>query len=146
MIPIHYPEDKVKTRQGANSREIFDPVRKKWLLLTPEEWVRQHFVAYLHFTKNYPISLMAIEKEFFLGELKKRADIVVYSRAMQPFMIIECKEMNTPLTGKVLEQALRYHLVLQPQYLLITNGSYCHGFAMQSGAFGEINIFPEYSA
>lgn len=144
MIKIEFPKEPVKTKQQGSIHEIFDPVRKKWLLLTPEEWVRQNIVQFLLVKKNYPASLLAIEKEIKLGELKKRCDIVVYDRQSQPWMIIECKEMNVALSEKTLEQILRYHITLPAKYLVITNGSHCFGFEKNDNRFKEIDFFPEF--
>ena len=143
MIKINFPKDKIKIREQEGLNEIFDPVRKKWVLLTPEEWVRQNFIQFL-FREKYPASLIAIEKEIKLGELRKRCDIVVYSRDMQPRMIIECKEMNVALSEKTIGQILRYHLVLPCKFLVITNGSYSYGFEKIEGAFKVMNSFPPY--
>src|SRR6478672_9150530 len=118
MIKIEYPDYQFNTKNEHGIEFIFDAFRKKWLTLTPEEWVRQNILQYLTQVKRYPSSLIAIEKEFFLGELKKRCDIVVYSRNAVPWMIIECKEMNIPLSNKVLEQLLRYHIAIQAKYLV----------------------------
>lgn len=145
MIKINFPKDKVTIKQREGINEIFDPVRKKWLLLTPEEWVRQNFVQFL-FQNNYPASLIAIEKEINLGELRKRCDIVVYSREMKPWMIIECKEMTVPLSEKTIEQILRYHIVLPCRFLVITNGSYSYGFEKKENAFMEMDSFPKYAS
>lgn len=145
MIQITFPEHAVTTRQRSGIDEIFDPVRKKWLQLTPEEWVRQHIISYLLKEKNYPASLLAVEKEISVGKLKKRCDIVVYRRDIKPMMIIECKEMDTPLTSKVLEQVLRYHITLQADYLIITNGLHCYGFQKTENQFKEIDQFPDYN-
>jgi hypothetical protein len=123
---------------------IFDPFRKRWLVLTPEEWVRQNILQYLTEVKKYPAKLIAIEKEIYLGELKKRCDVVVYDRNSLPWMIIECKEMNVRVDSKTLEQVLRYHITLPAKYLVITNGSYCYGFEKREGEFFEINAIPEY--
>ncbi len=144
MIKIEYPKYPFKIKKENNSEFIFDPFRKRWLLLTPEEWVRQNILQYLTGIKKYPSSLIAIEKEIFLGELKKRCDIVVYDKAAAPWMIIECKEMNVSLSEKTLEQILRYHITLPAKYLVITNGSYCIGFEKIEGQLFEINEFPEY--
>ena len=145
MIKISFPKDKVKIVQRDGVNEIFDPVRKKWLLLTPEEWVRQNFLQFL-FEEEYPSSLIAIEKEISLGELKKRCDIVVYNRDMQPWMIIECKEMSVPLSEKTIEQILRYHIALPCKYLVITNGSYSYGFVKKDDAFFEMDSFPVFES
>jgi hypothetical protein len=144
MIKIEFPKDRIKTKQRGGINEIFDGIRKKWLLLTPEEWVRQNFIQFLLIKKNYPSSLIAIEKEIKLGELKKRCDVVIYNRQSQPWMIIECKEMNVALGEKTLEQILRYHITLPAKYLIITNGSYCFGFKKEKDQFFQIDLFPDY--
>jgi hypothetical protein len=144
MIKIEFPKEGLKVKQRQGIDEIFDPVRKKWLLLSPEEWVRQNLIQFLLISKNYPLSLIAIEKEIKLGELRKRCDIVVYNRAMQPWMIIECKEMNVALSEKTLDQILRYHISLPAKYLIISNGSYSFGFEKTGGQFFQINSFPNF--
>jgi len=128
-----------RTRDGIN--ELFDAVRKKWVRLTPEEWVRQHMVQYL-LELGYPPSLLAVEKEIRLGELKKRCDIVVYNHHAAPCIIIECKEMNTPLSEAVLHQVLRYHAGLAVPFVIITNGLYCQGFRKTADRFTETHEFP----
>ena len=143
MIKIEFPKQQVQVRQRGGANEIFDIIRKKWLRLSPEEWVRQHMIHYL-LLRKYPASLIAVEKEIKLGELKKRCDIVVYTRQASPFMIIECKEMSIRLSQKTLEQILRYHITLQADYLIVTNGSYCYGFRKIENQFTETNEFPSY--
>jgi hypothetical protein len=143
MIKIEFPKQQVKIRQQVAVNEVFDIIRKKWLRLSPEEWVRQNMIHYL-LLKEYPLSLIAVEKEIRLGELTKRCDLVIYTRNALPFMIIECKEMNAQLYEKTLEQILRYHITLAADYLIITNGSYCFGFKKTGGQFFEINEFPDY--
>lgn len=142
-IKIEFPANKLPTRDAVNGREIFDPVRKLWVMLTPEEWVRQHFIHFL-LSKNYPAALMAVEKKITLGELTKRCDIVVYSRSMKPFMIIECKKMEVALDQKVLDQIFRYNINLQPPYLIVTNGGYTIGMKKENGQFVPVDEFPEY--
>lgn len=144
MIKIKYPKDQVKLRQQGGVNEVFDVVRKKWLLLTPEEWVRQNMMQYLLIQKKYPISLISVEKEIKLGELKKRCDLVVYNRDSLPWMIIECKEMNVSLSQKTIEQVLRYHITLPATYLIVTNGSFTYGFQKKDHQFYEINEFPDF--
>ena len=143
MIKIEFPKQQVTLRQRKGLNEVFDVIRKKWLQLSPEEWVRQNMIHYL-FSKQYPASLIAVEKEIKLGELYKRCDLVIYSRNSKPFMIIECKEMKVPLSAKTLDQILRYHITLPAKYLIITNGSYCFGFKKTGNRFLEINEFPDY--
>ena len=126
MILINYPKYPFKIQKEAGKDCIFDPLRKAWIVLTPEEWVRQNFIQYLIQEKQYPASLMAIEKEIHIGELKRRCDIVVYSNNL-PWMIIECKEMNVALNDKVIEQVFNYNRHLQVPYLIITNGKETFG-------------------
>src|SRR6185503_18249295 len=104
MIKIGFPKDKISTQQREGINEIFDVVRKKWVVLSPEEWVRQNILQYLLVIKKYPRALMAVEKEIKLGELKKRCDVVIYNRQSEPWMIIECKEMNVMLSHKTILQ------------------------------------------
>ena len=144
MIKIEYPHYQFNTKNEHGIEFIFDAFRKRWLMLTPEEWVRQNILQYITQIKRYPSSLIAIEKEFFLGELKKRCDIVVYDRNALPWMIIECKEMNIPLNNKVLDQLLRYHIAIPAKYLVITNGKYCFGFEKREGSFYEIDGLPDF--
>lgn len=143
MIKIEFPKNKISVRQREGVNEVFDVIRKRWLQLSPEEWVRQNIIQFL-IANNYPATLMAIEKEIKLNELSKRCDIVIYDRDTQPFMIIECKEMNVTLAEKTLSQILRYHISLPAKYLIITNGSYSYGFEKVEGQFHEINKFPEF--
>lgn len=144
MIKVAFPKDQIQTRQRGGINEIFDSIRKKWLMLTPEEWVRQNIIQFLLVNKKYPASLIAIEKEIKLGELKKRCDVVVYNRESLPWMIIECKEMKVALSEKTLEQILRYHISLPAKYLIITNGSFSYGFKKEKDQFFEIDLFPDY--
>jgi hypothetical protein len=141
MIKIDYPayEPKIKTVTGKEY--IFDSIRKKWVLLTPEEWVRQNFLQYMVQVKKYPSSLIAIEKEIELADLKKRFDIVLYRNA-EPWLIVECKDISIPLDKKVLDQVLRYNQRLQLPYLVITNGNYCYAFGVKANKLEEINELP----
>lgn len=122
MITITFPPPDFKIVKEGNKELIFDRLRKKYITLTPEEWVRQNFLNYLVKVLQYPSSLIGIEREIFIGEVKKRYDIVVYNREMQPWMLIECKEMNVPLTDRTLQQVVQYNMVLPSAYLVITNG------------------------
>jgi len=144
MIKIEYPsyQPKIKTEKGREL--IFDPYRKKWITLTPEEWVRQNFMQYLVHVLRYPVSLIAIEKEILLGEVKKRFDIVIYNQDTVPFMVVECKEMNVPLSENVLHQALRYNTNMQAKFIVITNGRYCFAFKRVGESFEETELIPEF--
>ncbi|HWR33811.1 MAG TPA: type I restriction enzyme HsdR N-terminal domain-containing protein, partial [Chitinophagaceae bacterium] len=104
MLAIKYPEPDFRIRKENGKEEIFDSLRKKWVALTPEEWVRQNIIEYLIKEKNFPASLIAIEKEIRLGEMKKRFDILVYDNDHQPWMMIECKAVEIKLDDTVLQQ------------------------------------------
>jgi len=142
MIKIEYPPYQPRIKKENEKEFIFDDVRKRWVVLVPEEWVRQNFLQYLTRVKKYPASLIAVEKEIKLGDLKKRFDIVVYDRDSKPWMIIECKEMNVPLDRSVLDQVLRYNISLQVPYLAITNGSYCMALSFEKHTMIEIDELP----
>ena len=144
MIKIEYPEYQPKIKIQQDKEFIFDEIRKQWIMLTREEWVRQNFLQYLIQVKKYPASLIAVEKEIQLGELTKRFDIVVYDRNTKPWMIIECKEMNVALTEPVLNQALRYNITLNVPFIVITNGSHCYGFSGNSGKLVQLSTLPEF--
>src|SRR5688500_5642280 len=109
MIEVEFPEPGFRLKTEDGKHYIFDAIRKIWLLLTDEEWVRQNFIAYLISTLRYPSSLIAVEKEISLNGLKKRFDILVYNNEHQPWMMIECKSHDVLLTRSVLDQALRYN-------------------------------------
>ena len=142
MIKINYPKYQPKIKTTGNKEFIFDEVRKRWVILTPEEWVRQNFLQYLIVIKKYPAALIAVEKAIELGDVKKRFDIVLYDNNHRPWMIIECKEMAVALNRKVLDQVLRYNLTLQVPYLVITNGSYCYAFEIADGQMKAIDNLP----
>jgi len=101
---------------------VFDIVRRRWVALTPEEWVRQQTINMLHYRFFYPLELMQVEAAIALNGLTKRCDIVVYDRSVHPWMIVECKKESVPINQKVVDQACRYNLVLQVPYLFLTNG------------------------
>jgi type I site-specific restriction endonuclease len=101
---------------------IFDVIRKKFVLITPEEWVRQHFVHFLVNHYKYPRSMIRLEGGLKYNALNKRSDIVVYSRDAKPWMLIECKAPEVPLDQSVLDQAAQYNLILKAPYLVATNG------------------------
>ena len=111
----------LKTRLQNNKEQIFCEWRHRWVRLTPEEWVRQQLLHQL-VELAYPASLIAVETAITVGEAKKRCDAVVYDRAMQPLMLIECKAENVTLTQKTLDQAITYNRKLNVTYLLLYNG------------------------
>ena len=143
MIVLQYPSYPFKIKSIEGKDRVFDPFRKIWVLLTPEEWVRQNLLQYLVQVAKYPTSLIAVEKEIKLGELAKRFDIVVYHDE-KPWMIIECKEANVALNEKTMHQILQYQQVLTAQYLFISNGHETLGAKIDSGKLQALQNFPEY--
>lgn len=109
------------TRELNGHREVFDPVRRRWVALTPEEWVRQGTILRLHRDRGYPLEVMQVEGAITVNGMTRRCDIVVH-RDSRPWMIVECKKSDVPLTQKVCDQACRYNTVLQVPYLMLTNG------------------------
>ena len=142
MIKIEYPPYQPRTRQETGREMIFDEIRKRWVVLTPEEWVRQNFLQYLLQVRKYPASLIAVEREIKLNDLRKRFDVVVHNRQGKPQMIIECKEMGVNLDKKVLDQVLRYNIILQVPYLVITNGNFCMAFEITGAGLNELEELP----
>lgn len=143
MIKISYPSYPFKIETREEKEYIFDPLRKKWIRLTPEEWVRQNFLQYLLQVMQYPPSLIAIEKEIQIGELKKRFDILVYKND-HPWLLIECKEMNVPINESVMQQLLRYQTIVQADYLIVTNGNETKGIGKENNQFITLNAIPSY--
>ncbi len=141
MVKIEYPDHPFKIKGEINKEVIWDDVRRKWVRLTPEEWVRQNFIQYLIKKHNYPSALMAVEKEILLEDIKKRCDIVIY-QSQKPWMIVECKEMNVALDEIVLRQVLTYNMSLPVPYLAITNGVYAHIFKREDGALSALQTMP----
>jgi len=144
MLVIKYPEPNFRIKKENNKDFLFDPLRKKWLLLTPEEWVRQNFIHYLISVMNYPASLIALEKEISLGELKKRFDVLVYNKDHQPWMIVECKGPGIKLSEETLQQALRYNISVPAEFIIITNGHYSFGWQKKEGQLNSINELPHW--
>ena len=143
MVKITYPAPGFRIKEEDGKEWIFDEFRKQWVRLTPEEWVRQNMLQYLTQVKKYPASLIAIEKEIALGELRKRFDILVY-KASKPWMIVECKEMNVPLDESVMKQVLNYNISVQADFVLITNGTDNYGFSLQNGVAEQLLELPDY--
>lgn len=125
MIELNFPEPTFKTRYHDNKPQIFDGIRLKWVVLQPEEWVRQNFIAWLTKIKSIPSELISIEKTIMLGSLSKRFDMLIYDKNHQPWMMVECKAQGVELEESVLRQILRYNMVIPVKYILVTNGNQC---------------------
>jgi hypothetical protein len=145
MIPIRFPAPDFRTEQRGGQPFIFDGIRKKWLLLTEEEWVRQNFVQCLVREQQYPQAMIALEKSLVLNGLKKRFDILVYDAAHQPWMLVECKAPHVALDESVLHQVLRYNMAIPVPYIVITNGNSTFGWEKGHGSLKKLEALPAWS-
>jgi hypothetical protein len=122
MISFDLSNIQLKLRQVEGKTSVFDPIRKRWIILTPEEHVRQYVIQHLTGCMQYPASLLAVEKTIMVGNLKKRFDIVVYNRDHHPWMLVECKAPEVSISESTLRQLLSYQGTVQCSYWLLTNG------------------------
>jgi type I site-specific restriction endonuclease len=119
---LNFPTYDFRLREKDSRPEIYDEVRKKWVSLTPEEWVRQHVMKWIIDEKKYPASLLAVEKSITVNGLTKRCDIVAFDKSGLPVLIIECKAHDVEISQNVFDQAARYNLTLNVNLFLLTNG------------------------
>jgi hypothetical protein len=122
MQKLNLPNYKFRLKSSENKTLIFDNLRKKYMVLTPEEWVRQHFVQFLIEEKKYPASLIALEKQLTLNNRKKRTDILVFNKEGNHDIIVECKAPKIKITQATFDQIARYNLKLKANFLVVTNG------------------------
>ena len=122
MQRLNLPTYNFKFKSSENKTLIFDKLRKKYVVLTPEEWVRQHYVCFLIEEKEYPISLIALEKQLIINNRKKRTDILVFNNKGNHEIIVECKAPSIKITQDTFDQIARYNLKLKANYLIVTNG------------------------
>ncbi|RXK62285.1 type I restriction enzyme HsdR N-terminal domain-containing protein [Lacibacter luteus] len=144
MIQVTFPQPAFRIKEDEGKELIFDEIRKQWVRLTPEEWVRQNLLQYLIQTKKYPAAFIGVEKEISLAELKKRFDVLIYDSNHQPWMMIECKAMDVELSEKVLEQIVRYNMSVPVPYLVISNGSYTYAWVKKENRLISITDLPEF--
>lgn len=144
--PLNLPPYPFKITQREDVVFIFDELRKKHLVLTPEEWVRQHFIQDLIASKKFPKTLIQIEGGLVLNQLQKRSDILVYNTAGEKLMLIECKAPKVKITQAVFEQASRYNSIHQAKWIVLTNGLQ-HVYAkmdLEKGNFVFVEEMPDY--
>ncbi|MDP4207751.1 MAG: type I restriction enzyme HsdR N-terminal domain-containing protein [Bacteroidota bacterium] len=134
----------IKSEGGR--KYILDVIRRKFVTLTPEEWVRQNFIRYLNEEKRYPLSLIAVEAGFSLYKLNKRTDILIFDRAGNPVAMVECKAPEVPITREVFEQIIRYNLKFKLNFLIVTNGlqHYCCRLNHESNTTGFLKEIPAF--
>ena len=122
MQKLNFPTFTFRFKNSENKAAIFDEIRKKFIILTPEEWVRQHVIQFLLQVKNYPKSYINVEKLIKINDLNKRYDVVVYQPNGELFLLIECKAPEVKISQQTFDQIARYNLVLKAKYLMVTNG------------------------
>ncbi|GAA4277342.1 type I restriction enzyme HsdR N-terminal domain-containing protein [Aquimarina mytili] len=122
MKKLNFPAYQFRFKSSENKVSIFDRIRKKFIILTPEEWVRQHIVHYLIKEKKYPESLINVEKLVKVNDLNKRYDIIIFNPDGSIYLIVECKSHSVKITQDVFDQIARYNLALDSKYLMISNG------------------------
>lgn len=126
LLPkLNLPEYTFRFRaagNGSQRTQIFDTIRKKYVALTPEEWVRQNFIQYLVNEKKFPLSLIAVEMGLKYNRLQKRGDVVVYDHSGDPWLIVECKAPHVKVTQEAFDQVARYNMTLKVKYVVVTNG------------------------
>lgn len=147
MLQLNLPSAALKITRKENRDYVFDTLRKKYVALTPEEWVRQNFVHFLIRYKNYPVGLLANEVQISLNSTRKRCDTVLYNRNLTARMIIEYKAPSVNITQEVFNQITRYNIVLKVDYLIVTNGinHYCCKVDYRNNSYSFLRDIPEYS-
>ena len=147
MQPLNFSSYKFRVKNSQNKDLIFDVVRKKFVVLTPEEWVRQHVLQFLIVDKKYPLSLINVEKQITLNGLKKRYDIVVFNPDGSIQLLVECKAPEVKITQEAFDQIARYNLDLDATYLMVTNGLlhyYCQ-MRKKEEKYHFLKQIPEFS-
>lgn len=146
MNSLNLPSYPTKTQKKGDKVTIFDPLRRKYVTLTPEEWVRQHFINYLTAHLGYPLSMLANEVELQIGQKKLRCDSVLYDHQARPRMIVEYKAPGITITQKVFDQISAYNLLLHVDYLIVSNGidHYCCKMDYNSKKYLFLEEIPRY--
>lgn len=143
---LNLPAVALRLRDEGDSMKVFDPLREKWITLTPEEWVRQHFVNWLNTEFHYPATLTANEIGIEVNGTRKRCDTVVFRREGSPLLIVEYKAPAVKITQEVFDQIVRYNMTLRAEYLVVTNGlnHYCCKIDYAGNTYHFIPRIPDY--
>jgi hypothetical protein len=144
---LNFPTYSFRLKNSENKTHIFDVVRKKFVVLQPEEWVRQHCIKYLIQEKNYPISLINVEKVVLINGLKKRYDIAVFDSNGSLVLVVECKAPKVKISQTTFDQIARYNLTLKAHYLMVTNGlnHYFCTMNYNNESFEFLKTLPDYN-
>lgn len=147
-MPLNLPEYPLNVKKNGSRLTVFDRLRKRHVALTPEEWVRQHFVEYLINEKHYPAALMANEVSLTQNGIKRRCDTLVADREGQPLVIVEYKAPDIEITQQVFDQIVRYNMVLKARYLMVSNGMvhYCCLIDYANSSYSFLSEIPDYDS
>lgn len=147
MQKLNLPAYSFKVQTEKGKEQIFDPIRKKYVVLTPEEWVRQNFVQYLIHEKKYPSSLMAVEKKLLVNKQPQRFDLLIYNRKGEPGVIVEFKAPSVKITQDTFDQAVRYNMALKVKYIMVSNGMQHFACEMDydKNSYSFLKEIPEFS-
>jgi len=146
QIHVSFPSFNFIVKSTETGRMIFDSFRQKYVRLTPEEWIRQHFLEYLVRVCRYPASLISVEMGFQYQEMRRRADIVVHDRIGRPFLMAECKAQDVKIVQSTFDQVSRYNRVVGARYLAVTNGlsHYCWQVDTATGSYQFLDGIPQF--
>lgn len=146
MLDLNLPPFNINVKKTDGRLSVFDKLRRKFVTLTPEEWVRQHFINYLITEKGYPQALIANEIQINLNNQKRRCDSIVYDKTISPLVIVEYKSPDVEITQAVFDQIVRYNIVLKVKYLIVSNGlsHYCCRMDYSTQTFEYLADIPTY--
>jgi len=147
MLALNFPSYSFRVKNSQNRQYIFDPIRKKFVLLHPEEWVRQHLLRYLIQDRGYPIASINVEKQLMVNQMKKRYDLVSYLQDGSIFLLAECKAPQVSIDQATFDQIARYNLQLKARYLLVTNGMdhHCCELDHYNEKYSFLSEIPDFS-
>lgn len=147
MQQLNLPEYQLNVKNTDKGLKIFDPLRKRWITLTPEEWVRQNFVRFLIEEKHFPASLMNNEISLLQNGIKRRCDTLVVNHQGEPLVIVEYKAPSVQITQKTFDQIVRYNMVLRANYLMVSNGisHYCCKIDYANNTYSYLQEIPSYN-
>jgi hypothetical protein len=148
MLALNLPKTELKVISKDGKQQVFDVLRRRFVVLTPEEWVRQQFVHFLIRHKGYPAECIGNEVSITLGATKKRCDTVIYGSNAEPLMVIEYKSPNVEITQKVFEQICRYNIKMKVEWLVVSNGlqHYCTRIDYENGTYQFVEDIPAFTS
>lgn len=146
MQQLNLPAYSFKFKEQGARTQIFDAIRKKYVALTPEEWVRQNFLQYLVRDKNFPASLIAVEAGLKYNQMQKRTDVLVYDKQGNPHLMVECKAPEVKITQDAFDQIARYNMIFKVKYLVVTNGlnHFCCQMDYEANTYHYLELIPDF--